>query len=254
MTLIELSIALILFSLLILPVFIMQNKQAETEKRGKTIATLSTLDAALERFVITHGRYPMPGQRNLDLNDPEAGREFSGEVDDLKECGPDTAEVCTLSSLIDDGNPNTDDLKEAAVLRGEFPYATLGLPPTAVLDGFGNKITYFITSAQTKNATYENDGGQIQIRNKANPDEILMAGDKVHFALMSAGPNGVGAYTLHGALRTTCGGGADEADDDEGGAGEEESAGPGNGPDNGPGETGINCVHPKEENKVKIRF
>lgn len=255
MTLIELSIALVLFSLLILPVFIMQNKQVESEKRSKTVAQLSSLDTALERFVITHGRYPLPARRDLSLDNAEAGREYAAELDDLKECAGNTAEVCTLSSMteIDDGDPDTDDRQFADVLRGDFPYATLGLPVTATLDGYGNKMVYFVTKDLTDDVKYTNDGGRLQIRNKANPDEILLTGNSVHFALMSAGPNGVGAYTLDGVLRLTCEGGAGDADDEEGGEDEEE-AGPEEWGGNGPGEAGINCSHPVEDGKALARL
>lgn len=134
--------------------------------------------------------------------------------------------------------PMPDVTKPCSADAGLVPYATLGLPREAGLDGYGNWFTYYVsrvtvtTNAPNRDWTltsdftaspplrgftpgnvgnYSVDGeGGAHLTNSSNPETLGV------IVVVSHGPNGFGARTLKGTLNAAPPTGTDEADNASG--------------------------------------
>jgi prepilin-type N-terminal cleavage/methylation domain-containing protein len=134
--------------------------------------------------------------------------------------------------------PMPDVTKPCSADAGLVPYATLGLPREAGLDGYGNWFTYYVsrvtvtTNAPNRDWTltsdftaspplrgftpgnvgnYSVDGeGGAHLSNSSNPETLGV------IVVVSHGPNGFGARTLKGTLNAAPPTGTDEADNASG--------------------------------------
>ncbi len=99
-----------------------------------TDTTLANADTALRQFFQIYGRLPCPANRTLGPMDPSKNYGF-------EDCSAALAIPGTLRNL---GGPPFGT-PGGGVLAGALPFRTLNLPMSASLDGFGDKINYFVT-------------------------------------------------------------------------------------------------------------
>lgn len=106
---------------------------------------------------------------------------------------------------------------------GLIPYAALGLDRDAALDGWDNFISYMVSSVPVAAAPSLNTNwtrpDQFFVGNEGGLDDATPAGaftpagpDNVVVALISHGPNGLGAYTTKGTRNALPAAGTDELD------------------------------------------
>lgn len=218
-SLIEVALGLLIIGIIIAP---MLNEYAIYKNSlivGTTKSDISTVKEALLKYAINTGWYPAPAAPGLNSTDVNFGVQSVAAVGAIPTCaGNDTVVCktpCTGANCAAKGSP--------PVLIGDIPFATLGLPKQYILDGWGHKLTYAISSNLTTNggaATFDDAGGVVFVFDMANKGPTYNTGtyptvppsstgtgeDKAHYAVISHGRDAVGAFSGEGLLISTCAG------------------------------------------------
>jgi prepilin-type N-terminal cleavage/methylation domain-containing protein len=133
-SLIELSISLGLVALMVGFGLQMSGQVQQGECTRSTADDMAQIQNAIDRFVTTQGRYPLPASRHLGASDPAHGREaaspFDGSINRVPQASP--------------------------VLIGALPHVTLNLPTELSSDCWGHQFTYAVTQNFTTTAGYSN--------------------------------------------------------------------------------------------------
>lgn len=186
-TMLELSIVLLIIALITGLGLAATLGAIEAAKRSATESKMDAIEDALMAFRNKYNRLPCPAQQNLTF----ANDTFGLEAEPLGNCigGPPTAYEHETSN---------------DTVRGAVPVKVLGLPNEFAYDGWDRQFIYVVDS----NATYldafdvikPDEFCELEVNDKdGNP----MTGNVYHdfgavYGLMSAGPNGHGAYTRSG--------------------------------------------------------
>lgn len=207
-TIIELAIVMLIFGFMIGGLFFAFRLYNAQTIRGQTNDALSVSKAAYLEFFSIQGRYPCPADPTLGPNDAGYGLErcndpsisavriVPGERDTNSD--PDTPDSVMIGSipfatmLDPDGNPNTDD-----------GVTDIPLSESKTIDGWGRKLTYAVTQSLTQANTFNDSSGVIDIVDENN-QSVLGLPQTAHYALISGGENGEGAYTREGTRIGTC--------------------------------------------------
>lgn len=139
-TLIELSIVLLIVSMMI--GFGMQAFQstAVTDCYEKTAGQLRVIDQALQDYAVINRRLPKPAMYKWGSNDPSFGAEAQGNQTD-----PSMANYgANNANGVPSGMTST-----GGVLIGSIPHTTLALPVEFASDCWGTKFTYAVTNVLT---------------------------------------------------------------------------------------------------------
>lgn len=178
-TLIDLAVWLIVIGLLGSAFLVQYNQYIRGKARGDTVTNLSVVNRAIENFYFSNGHYPCPADITLSIEDDDYG-----------------LGVC------DDTNP---------IMIGGVPFKDIQLPAERTLDGWKNKFTYTVTTELAYRSTFDGAAGRLTFRsvpidadgtiffNSAQTDSTTG-----HFALVSHGDNGAGAFTAAGVLSAPC--------------------------------------------------
>ena len=171
-------------------------------------SNLNNVRNAINRFVLQHGRYPIPARLSSVQGDLNYGSEGTASPD-----------LCTAANwFASSGMCLTPPPNE--VLIGSVPFDNLGLDPDTSHDYWNNRILYAVTLSQTSAGTYvKEDGiapfvGQIEVQALDNavamPPGVLttvMQGPDIEYrdmVLVSHGENGSGAYSVDGRQALPC--------------------------------------------------
>jgi hypothetical protein len=188
MTLIDVAVIMVVLGLLLVPMITQYNRWKIDKDRGLTSQHYAAINKAIADFYFEQGHYPCPALPTLGPGNPAFGNE---------DCAGTVA--------------------AGGVLVGTVPFATLKIPTKANLDGWSNKITYAVTTAQATGGTWTNNG-VIRIRGRIAPDvdqcdsAFITLENQVHYLLVSHGPSGLGAFTANGIPRQACPGAGTAAD------------------------------------------
>ncbi len=178
-TLIDLSVALIVIGLIMVPALrLHQIKQARADFLT-TGDRLFDIREATSNFYYANNRYPCPANITKTAADDDYG-----------------AEDCTIV-------PNAD-----GITRGGVPFIDLQIPPSATLDRWSRKITYVVTNDLTV-APLNPVGGRILVTGLDGDGLAKTYAAGAHLMLVSHGENGLGAFTANGKLFAACLTGAD---------------------------------------------
>lgn len=213
-TLIEVSIALIIVGLIMVPMLQIYKNTLMQRKISDTNTNIGLVYAALGKYVEKNGRYPAPAQPNIPLNQAGSGQALAGNVllAPPAACAVNSVTVCSApgTGAIDvdadnDGTPETADF----VLIGAIPFATLGIPYQATIDGYGYQFKYAVTASMTNEPTFENNRGIIQVQNDgrlpARPLVYDAGTPQAHFVVVSHGEDARGAFNQSGTVTIACG-------------------------------------------------
>lgn len=209
LSLIEVCILLVVFSLLLIPalqVMSLERKAAEIDKHNGTPIELAN---ALTNYALENGAYPIPAAPRLPLTNAKVFSPAVGaEIPTV--CSMTGAEgITTGAGLINNFNglicrPKYSWDTSGYVYVGTLPVSVLGLPPEKGLDENGNKFTYMVTRALTV-APFNDAGGIITIRDTNNG--VVKVGStaitNAHFVIISHGKNGAGGWRANGELIPT---------------------------------------------------
>lgn len=180
-TLIELSIVLLIFSLIAggLLTALTQNTRIRKEKELQT--KLSAIEAGLIRFRRQFNRLPCPADATLEASDTNFGIEAS-------------------NSGSCDGNPSANFNDSSNTSGGVIPVRAIGVPDEFMFDPWGGRFSYAVDIRMTAPSAFMNHNvadtsiGSIQILDGAGV-EIT---DRAIAVVVSHGTNGHGAFQISG--------------------------------------------------------
>jgi prepilin-type N-terminal cleavage/methylation domain-containing protein len=198
-SLIEIAIALAIIGLLLIPFIHQYNIDAQVKKINQTRANISVAEAALKKYAVRYGRYPRPASLSIGPQNPAFGVE--APLAAYPACAPNIAAVCQGVGLRD-ANP-VNGLNDPFYV-GAIPFAAIGIPQEASIDGFGNKLTYTVSQSLTNTATFNDSAGILRLQDDLNIP-LDTANNTVHFVIISHGSDGKGAFSLDGAQANPCG-------------------------------------------------
>jgi alpha-tubulin suppressor-like RCC1 family protein/type II secretory pathway pseudopilin PulG len=188
-SLIELAIILVFAGIISgLALHVRQNSMGSAAGDCSTTTKMQLVDiqAAMDRFVRSKSRYPVPAQRNVGVENPNFGREV------------EAANVGN-ALYIQSAGAAPDQ-----VYYGALPFQALGLSPSYAGDCWGNKFTYVVTqSLTTTNDTTFNattNIGKIAVNNQA-ADPVA---SNIAYAVISHGEDGYGASKLNASDAGYC--------------------------------------------------
>ncbi|MCB9988439.1 MAG: prepilin-type N-terminal cleavage/methylation domain-containing protein [Rhodospirillales bacterium] len=196
-SLIEIAVVLVILGLLIPPLVIAYNVTMQRIKYQKTRAAFSSVEGAINLFVVNNGRYPVPASLAGSEGDAWYGTEGNNA----------TPELCTSATwFASDGMCVTNTVPE--ILIGAVPFDALGLEPENTEDYWHRKLLYAVTRSQATAGSYIPKlaaGSGITAMAygdmAAAPANLPGAYDMV---LVSFGENGEGAYTNRAVAMNIC--------------------------------------------------
>ena len=233
-TLIELSIVLIIVSLVTGMAISSGIAVVSTARLNATQQKMSAIDDALMTYRIANDRLPCPG--NLAISSTSTDYGIEAGADSTSTTGVGTG-VCAVSGMLPFAtytftntnttymnavygntvvsgfnaggtNPSTGTVNGNNVTvtgyEGSLPAITLGLPADFMVDGWGNQFRYAVDATMTKYRAFSGMPigcvyGAVHINDANNNARSSGA----VYALISQGANGHGAYTKNGVVAYT---------------------------------------------------
>ena len=184
-TLVELSVVLLIISLITAAGMTLGGDVLKAAARVKTQERLATIQQALDNYAKSNGYLPCPADRAFLPTSATFGYERRA-----------TATTCTTSAA---GLVNV-----ASTYIGGVPTRTLGLPDAYAGDSWGNKLLYAVSANHIGNITsYASAAGTITI-NYGDLTTNYAITTSATYVVVSHGPNGNGAFPFQGAAKTTC--------------------------------------------------
>lgn len=198
-SLFEACIALMIIGLVMTPTIAAYHDHMRRVELDTTAANNFAVSSAIQAFYQNNKRYPCPAPLGQKLGDINYGREAQPGS-----CLPAglTPGKCLAGICLANANPPLT----GQIVYGAVPFADLQLNETRIYDGWGKRIAYAVTLDMADGGAFPADGSlQIdeinqntdtrQTRRKAN-----LQPDPADYVVISAGPNGRGAYNPEGLI------------------------------------------------------
>lgn len=184
LTFIELSISMILLSVIALSATLFYTSLYKSSKIKDTEKILDKVEEALNIYVLKNGHLPCPADQTIDVQNSSFGEEKTREAGG--ECN---------NSYVSNG-----------IYYGVVPTKILGLSNKYALDAWDNKISYFVRGDFAKNLTTftttpYNETSNVDIEIKTNGYNAATSSVTEYnaiYVLASHGYNGRGAYKNDG--------------------------------------------------------
>ncbi|MFO0390202.1 MAG: prepilin-type N-terminal cleavage/methylation domain-containing protein [Alphaproteobacteria bacterium] len=192
-TLIELSVVLLVLSLMLGGILTIVTQTARIEKRNQLNAKIERIKTAMMDFRLGNKRLPCPGDSTLITSYSNFGREGDS---------PGDCAGGALASTFADAGAN--------VYGGSVPVRTLGLTDDDAYDPWGNLFLYAVdkritdTTANNPFSAYpttHSSIGNITVRDADAGGEVITS--RALYVLVSHGQNGHGAYMRSGNRKST---------------------------------------------------
>jgi prepilin-type N-terminal cleavage/methylation domain-containing protein len=201
-TLIEISIGLVILSLLAAGGLTVGGVMVEQQQYGGSIERVAEAKKALADYFSVNGRLPCPASRTDLPNTTNFGVEVNCAAGGAAPAG---------TARVNGGGNFTGAAYSAGVMRiGALPVRSLGLRDSAMADEYGDRILYAMSEQFANPALIPAAKGEITLLD-AGGNAIATAGaaNGAVFLVVSHGPDGKGAYRmLTGAVKAACSGGA----------------------------------------------
>lgn len=141
-TLVEMSIVLIIMSVVAGGGFALATSHMERKKHEVTEARMDAIEKALLDFRRANNRLPCPADGSVNPDNVIYGH----EAENTGSCigGTPAANFSGARHVTKPGNPAT------SVVGGTVPVVTLGLPKEYGMDGWGNKFSYHVDARATE--------------------------------------------------------------------------------------------------------
>ncbi len=202
-SLIEVAIALMLVSLILIPILHLMEQRSKAAAHKNNLSKLNGIESFVNQFQNLNGFYPLPASPGLAPGDPNYGRSVS--IAGIPNCAVGITQACRADR---DGSAATT---EDRVLIGVVPFVALGITDRDALDENGMKLMYAVSEHQTTAATFTSFGSII-VNNQTNSVNTTGAipGNTApmniaHFLIASFGRDYGGAFTREGVLLEPCG-------------------------------------------------
>ncbi len=208
-TLIDLSIALVVISLIALPLVKSMDREMIHDRVQNSTNDMTAIRTAIHDFYFANNRYPCPAAPDLTEADAEYGKEDEDCIagtDDGDGNGAVFADVRDLGGGL---------LADEQAVIGAVPFKTLSLEEAVSFDAWNRKYTYAVPLELTDDAQFDPTRGLIELsRYESTQGEGLnrqcttnIQNDfetEAHFVLVSHGTNGLGAYGTDGTIARQC--------------------------------------------------
>jgi type II secretory pathway pseudopilin PulG len=205
-SLIEVAIGLLIIGLMIGPMMMEYTAWVSREQYQVTKDNGTFIEDALTKYVENYGCYPVPAMPGVNSSSAAAGIEAVTRAT----CVPLTVAQlvaippCVASDPVVCQEPAAAGVAGVGpVLVGDVPYNTLGLPKKYILDGYGRKYTYAVSANLVLDAlapTFDDAKGAIKVvdlKGNGPPQGTFIGGViNAHYAVISHGKDGAGAFTL----------------------------------------------------------
>lgn len=215
-TLIDTAIFMVIFSLFLIPFFQLQQIHKGKKETKEGAYTVEDISIKLTRFALERGAYPVPANPSLAMTDPMAGHPVApilgflsadgspekiaalAAIPPVAACNGGAATngvLCRPGARDLDSPTNGISGNNEAILIGTLPYSALGLSPEQGLDAYGRKYLYAVSRALIDPTTFDNEFGQVGLAIHQAGTTNIGWPSNLHFAVVSAGPDGLGAYS-----------------------------------------------------------
>lgn len=220
-TLIEMAICIIIIGIMVTPMIGMYQAYQMQKKVTQTRDNIDFISMQISNFVGPQGRYPCPADRALPVTDANYGREFDANCDPaaigltVGSCTPNGGICMVEAGAAGLSTDHDGDGAKDPVLIGAVPIRSIRdvnvpdgfanlVPDESAIDGWKNKLTYAVSATMTNSATYNPKWGVIDAVNERYTPTANINGDG-HYAIISHGPDGKGAFTMAGSKHRNCG-------------------------------------------------
>lgn len=197
-TLVEMAVVITVAGILLGSGALAYQLYLKNQRIDITKETIANAQNALGGFRSLYGRYPCPADPTAVRGDVNYGYEER------------TGSACDPTNLQTAMSANAA-LTDKVIYMGSLPFRELNLQEDATHDGYNNRLYYAVMNSQTDSATYTDGNGGISLVD-ATGASVVTPPDSLDFILISAGPDGVGAYTRDGVLHSVCTGSALEVE------------------------------------------
>lgn len=196
-SLIELSVVLIIISILITGALTASISSVNTTKKNSTEDLLEVVYKSLGNYLLINGHFPCPARLDLSRDDASYGNSSD----------------CAASSGVKIISTN--------IIYGMLPVKDLGILRDAAQDAFGSKVTYIIDQRLTNSLTFASD---MQNNGPSSYTPLSIVREKygasvshdigADLILISHGPNQYGAFNAKSSVQNSSDGSADEDEND----------------------------------------
>lgn len=215
-TLVELSLVIIIFGIVTIPLLQMYGRYVEDVRRTKTIARVEVAMTQLKLYKSASSSAPCPADRSLSMDNANYGLEDCAAANLLPASGGcnATGGICRWpGARTIAGNTAAQD----TVIVGAIPFRTIDaanggkIGVEGGLDGWGNKLDYAVSASATSmfgGRTALQAGQDFKIGVIRAIDENLnptagILNDGL-FVVLSHGKTGAGAFNVGGGLVAPC--------------------------------------------------
>lgn len=183
-SLLEMSMVLLIVSIMIGSGLLVFNKYSAQSKVSDTDEKIKQIMSAIKQYAIKYNRLPCPANPSLPYGNANFGFELKASATD-----------CTMDS------------GASTISRGMVPVATLGLYPSMGVDGWERRLKYVVLKDKIAvNALTSDTGSYLNVYNYGGT-----AYSHVIVLVLSHGENGYGSYGGRGgAISTSTGAGTNE--------------------------------------------
>lgn len=214
LTLIDVTVILIVLSLLIYPIFKFLDVEKQRTENALLHGVTNDLARAVTDYALRNGAYPIPADPSLPITDSNVFKSLrhssTAFLPTAANCASSTstgktyAGAASVNGVICRPRQNGTATLGLQVYIGALPVTTLGLPVEAGLDQYGRKFTYIVTRILTPTAaaprpmdtTANNNNGAVVVRDQSNANIET----KAHFAIITHGTSGGGTYDAQGQI------------------------------------------------------
>ena len=186
-TLIELSVVLLIISLMLGGILTIQNQKIRAERLAETNMKLDAISKALYNYRLIHGALPCPGDSSLASTHANFGLQANGAS-------------CDSGGTIN-SNHNSDAPYDT--FGGSVPVTTLGLPSDYAVDAWGAYFTYYLHKGASNASNFATGTSAVDVSANAiivkDESGTTISTNNIFAIVLSHGPNGHGAYLPSGS-------------------------------------------------------
>ena len=187
-TLVELSVVLVITSLLMVAYLDASRLWLEGRRRDVTMEHISLIHDAMTHFYARNGGYPCPAA-------PVRSDDAKVDCAALDPASVRQAEAHGMAFITSKAGRR--------IVEGAVPFKLLSIPRDSTLDGWGNQFTYAVTSGLTRHDTFNANDGGIDIVDERDASLIDPPASAL-WVVASHGPDGSGAYGDRAARAQSC--------------------------------------------------
>lgn len=184
-TLLEMAIVLAIIGVVAGGALTLLTASTTTRMVNETVARMETIDKALRDYAVSFGRLPCPASLTLTPSDSNFGIEAASNTN-----------TCI------GGTPAANFAASSGTVEGAVPVRTLKLPDSYIYDAWERRFRYGVDPSKTATSSFPVSSGNCTSTKAITVNDSTGAArtSNAVYALVSAGPNGHGAYTKNGVM------------------------------------------------------